>query len=131
MRKGNKQKGFTLIELVVVIAVLAILAGVAVPKFLSITADANKAAEKADVGAIRSGVLSKAVQDAATSKATSITYPSITVSDTGKTAFTEILEASAALDLYERGWRNGSGANKFAGPTKTEYTYDTAVGTFR
>ena len=35
MRLCNKQSGFTLIELIIIIAILAIFAGIAVPNFLS------------------------------------------------------------------------------------------------
>ncbi|MCD6399947.1 GspH/FimT family pseudopilin [candidate division WOR-3 bacterium] len=35
MRLCNKQSGFTLIELIVIIAILAVFAGIAVPNFLS------------------------------------------------------------------------------------------------
>ncbi|RZB30603.1 MAG: type IV fimbrial biogenesis protein FimT [Desulfobacteraceae bacterium Eth-SRB1] len=35
MRLFNKQSGFTLIELIVIIAILAVFAGIAVPNFLS------------------------------------------------------------------------------------------------
>ena len=40
MRKNNK-KGFTIVELVIVIAVIAILAGVLIPTFASIISKAN------------------------------------------------------------------------------------------
>lgn len=43
MKKSNK-KGFTIVELVIVIAVIAILAGVMIPTFGGIIADANKSA---------------------------------------------------------------------------------------
>lgn len=39
-----KQKGFTLIELIVVIVILGILAATALPKFVDLTGDAQKAA---------------------------------------------------------------------------------------
>ncbi|MGS0680813.1 type II secretion system protein [Shewanella sp. 125m-7] len=49
-------KGFTLIELVVVIIVLGILAVIAVPKFINLSQDAHDAAIKSAFGSFTSGV---------------------------------------------------------------------------
>ncbi len=51
-----KSKGFTLIELVVVIVILGILAVTAAPKFLNLQDDAHNAVLKGYVGAFKSGI---------------------------------------------------------------------------
>ena len=49
----NKVKGFTLIELIIVIVLLGILSATAAPRFLNLQSDARKAALKALQGAIK------------------------------------------------------------------------------
>jgi MSHA pilin protein MshB len=50
------RKGFTLIELILVIAILGILAVSALPKFLNLSENAAQAARDGVVGAVRSGI---------------------------------------------------------------------------
>lgn len=79
----NKQKGFTLIELVVVIVILGILAVTAAPKFIDLTSDAkasvveavkgsiNSAADMAHAKALVAGKIKAAATDQAISVGTS------------------------------------------------------------
>ena len=50
------QKGFTLIELVMVIVILGILAAVAIPKFADLTSRAEISAENGIIGGLRSAL---------------------------------------------------------------------------
>ncbi len=51
-----KAKGFTLVELVIVIIILGILAAVAIPKFVDLTTQAKTASCKGGLGGTRSGI---------------------------------------------------------------------------
>ena len=52
----RNQKGFTLVELVVVIAILGILAAIAVPRFVSTLNEAEATADAATVRAVQGAV---------------------------------------------------------------------------
>ena len=58
----RNQKGFTLIELIMVTIILGILAAVAIPRYMTTVEKAEAAAEDAVIGSIRSGLETYAVE---------------------------------------------------------------------
>ena len=54
--KTNNNKGFTLIELIMVIVIMGILAAVAVPKFFDLTSQAHVKNKAAVIGNIKAGL---------------------------------------------------------------------------
>ena len=72
------KKGFTLIELVMVIVILGILSAIAIPKFVDLTVEAKIAATQSGLGAVRSVI---AIEYAKSATSGTADFPSAITTD--------------------------------------------------
>lgn len=104
--KASQQRGFTLIELVVVIVILGILAAVAIPRYASYTREARIAAINGLAGAIRSAVTIVQARYVATGQTTSpvtladgVTTVAVTVGANGGIPTVAVAGIEAAVNV--------------------------------
>ena len=77
-RNASRPQGFTLIELIMVIVVLAILAGVALPKYFDYSTSAKSSACKGTLGGMRAGIANFYANSAISGTAAYPTYVQFT-----------------------------------------------------
>lgn len=144
----KKQAGFTIVELVVVIALLGILAAVALPRFLNVTDDAHAASVNGTGGALRSAVglvKAQAVVEQADNGDTvdydgvNVTvngngYPTATSAATCATAWGNVLQAgspTASADAgsdYQAAFADGICTFTYQADTSLTITYNPTTG---
>ncbi len=122
----KREKGFTLIELIMVIVLLGLLAVVAIPQYTNLQTQAKTAAEQGVVGGVRSGIYTKYAANLAqnVTPAYPATLGGTGSCTTGSPCFGNVLSQGITQD-----W-SASGAT-FTGPNGGTYTYNATTGTFQ
>ena len=130
------KKGFTLIELILVITILGILAVSALPRFLNLSTNAKQAARDGVVGAVRSGIALYRANDMVTNGGAGV-YPTAldTAGTTGNcTAVANGCFAGILISgVNDASWSKTSDTVYVHndGTTAKTYTYNTTDGTFQ
>ena len=120
--KLGARKGFTLIELVMVIVIIGILAAVAIPRFVDLTNNARTAAEQGVVGGVRGGIYTYFAEHNGVYPLTLGGSGACTV---GSPCFLNVLsQGGVTADWSVAGL-------VYTGPTGATYTYTPATGEFR
>lgn len=100
---GN-EKGFTLIEIIVVIVILGILAAVAVPKYMDMTAEAHRATANGLFAAARGAATMNFAKNLAGSSVTPITNDA-----DGAVRLLSLIDASSEYGIIATGAGTGTG----------------------
>ena len=118
------KKGFTLIELIMIIVILGILAAVAVPKYFNLQDQARQSAEKGVLGGVRGGIHTYFANHTA--------YPATLDSagagpcNTSNICFDKVLQQGGITADW-----NKTSDTVYVGPTGTSYTYNITSGDFK
>jgi len=93
LSKLRSKKGFTLIELMIVVAIIGILAAIAIPNFLKFQAKSKQSEAKSNLGAIFTGQVSYYGENNAYSNFTAINW-----SPSGTPRYRYTLNGAGAVD---------------------------------
>ncbi len=130
----KREKGFTLIELVMVIVILGILAAVAMPKYVNMQDEAKSAAAKGVIGTVRSAIAIQYAKNALAGNATFPTIGELTATD-GSGIFAENKMPDSPVDkggnLNDIKASAGSPIATTDFDGSTAYVYDAAGGEIR
>jgi len=120
-------KGFTLIELVLVISIIGILAIIAYPKFYDLTDKAQQASEDGVSAAVRSGINNAYMNNLASGNNA---FPTSlgTALNGNCTPLNPCFDGVLDVGITENWSKVG---NIYTGPTGHPYTFDNALGLFQ
>ena len=116
--KIRNKKGFTIVELVIVIGVIGILSAILIPTFVSLTANAQKAREQSDVSNIYSMYAAEAADNVVDG-----TNPEIAIELAGQDQVLIIKYADSTTYYKHDGKSWVSSTSEPAAPTDTTWKF--------
>ena len=129
---GGAWQGFTLVELVIVIAVVGILAAIAIPRFINIRTEAYNSQRDAIVGSVRAGILTTSAQNQVNGTSAA-KFPDDNLEDdwgniTGGTLEADGTACGTGKACFELVVPGGYTDGNWAQTTTTKYTFTSPVG---
>lgn len=122
-------RGFTILEMIAVVIVLAVMAGIVVPRYLDMRARADASSEAGVVRSVQRALLLYQMNGAAAGTtqwpATLDAAPALASATPMSPFFANVLQESVTL-----GWTKGSTPFEYISPTEETYIYDPATGLF-
>lgn len=126
----KNNSGFTLIELILVIAILGILAVAVAPQFVDIQTSAHQAQADGVAGSIRDGINMSYAQSLASGASPAI-YPAALDAAVPAACDSSNICFNTVLKTYPTsGWTKVSGNQYLHTGSSYTFTYDAAQGTF-
>jgi MSHA pilin protein MshA len=115
------KRGFTLVELIMIIVILGILAAVAIPKYYDLQSQAQSAAEKGVVGGVRAGIHTYFTQNRAWPG--SLDSATADVCSKKNACFTTVLAQGGVTSDWTK-----VNATAYRGPSNGNFSYNSADG---
>lgn len=123
------RRAFTLLELIAIVVVLAVIAGIALPRYMDMAAHANSASEVGVVKSVKSSLSMYRMNGSASGTvqwpATLDARPAVSVATPMEPFFDTVLQQGVA-----GGWTKGTTPFEYVSPAGNLFVYDPATGLF-